>query len=486
MPENLDVEPSEDESLAQKYRRVIRALFTDLLHIRKAAPEIFTQLYHNRTSDIAKIKDILRRIRQTGDNILITGDAGVGKSTYVYRVLEDSALKEQAGIYPIIADYRETMDRDALLLDFVDEVEKYFEVIDQPIHTLKDNNVDNLKANRTSLIRHLKKLKLSGDLPYPVVFLDDFDYIEDHLFPTLEWFLSFAVSERCSIVLTARPPLFNSTTRHDDHLSAYFFRNVRQVKLKPIPPDELIESKLAIILDEDSPQHFWLQSRIAKKDALTVWLRKMDIKDAASLEKLKLPFDETLYNFMRSVTNGNIREILRIADTCLNFILSHMDSLEDVYEDFEGERLVKKHVSLDKLLDLFAVPGSEPDDIEELPPFRLLNLHHDRSPLGNSLLFNVLEGIQNYRKLSEEFFLFMKKLGHSDAQVRAAIHILEGKSHRLIEPTGIFPPKEKVQLSAQYRLTEKGEYYLGHIVRSDAYRRKFGQPGESLRELLKG
>jgi len=66
--------------------------FQDLLKLTKKDKDLFISLYYNRTPEYEQIKSMLKNIKNRGDNILITGDAGKGKSCFMYRIFFDKTI----------------------------------------------------------------------------------------------------------------------------------------------------------------------------------------------------------------------------------------------------------------------------------------------------------------------------------------------------------------------------------------------------------
>ena len=82
--------------------------FQDLLRLTKENKDLFISLYYNRTPEFDQIKSMLKNIKNRSDNILITGDAGKGKSNFMYRIFFDKTIIEKYDLYPIIVDYGNT------------------------------------------------------------------------------------------------------------------------------------------------------------------------------------------------------------------------------------------------------------------------------------------------------------------------------------------------------------------------------------------
>jgi DNA replication protein DnaC len=64
------------------YSDFIKLSFRDLVSISKDDKEVFLDLYYNRDTEFHDMKSILKNLRNRGNNILITGQAGSGKSSF--------------------------------------------------------------------------------------------------------------------------------------------------------------------------------------------------------------------------------------------------------------------------------------------------------------------------------------------------------------------------------------------------------------------
>jgi hypothetical protein len=54
--------------------------------------DIFFELFYNRKQELNKFRTIAEDLYNTGDNILFIGNAGIGKSNFIYRLFYDKYL----------------------------------------------------------------------------------------------------------------------------------------------------------------------------------------------------------------------------------------------------------------------------------------------------------------------------------------------------------------------------------------------------------
>lgn len=463
------------------YAEFFKFSFQDLVKLTKKDRELFIMLYYNRTPEYQKMKSILKNIKNRGDNILVTGTAGMGKSNFIYRIFLDDNIMKEYKIYPIIVDYRVTTHNYSSLIKFIEDIEKYFEHINFPINNLKENIDENISFNISKLAMHLSYIDYSNLDKHLVIFLDDFDYIEDDLFYILEQFLSFASSTKATIILTARPQLHAAINSYDNRFAVYFTRDVQRVRLDDLAIPKLLKKRLAMIILEKKRTNI-LTQLIKTNGAYTKFLKMYGVIDLEQLDKFELPFTELYYNFMTSITNGNIREIFDITYDTLIFFMKHYKELDDIVEKVEDIDENRKNIEDEHIMRLF-YDKKERTSEDYLNNYHLLNIHEHTSKSGNSLMFNVLEAIKMYEYVNDTFFENLAKLGHKQKDVEKIIDILKNKSYRMIAPQKILPSKiqHKAELYCHYKTTTKGDYYLTNIVYWKEYIERCGTFGKSLR-----
>lgn len=111
----------------ESYSQFIKFSFRDLVALAKDNKLVFLDLYYNRETELNEMRSILKNIRNRGDNILILGDAGSGKSNFIYKVFYEIENLPNYKLYPIIVDYRDALDKEYLLKSFINQLKKYFE-----------------------------------------------------------------------------------------------------------------------------------------------------------------------------------------------------------------------------------------------------------------------------------------------------------------------------------------------------------------------
>jgi hypothetical protein len=483
---NLESKENENEFLEHinTYSDFIKLSFRDLVTITKDDKEIFLDLYYNRDTEFNEMKSILKNIRNRGNNILITGQAGSGKSCFMYKVFYEIERLSDYNLYPIIVDYGQVENVEHLQKRFINRMIEYFSDIGHPINNIKENNDANITHNIHLLKDHLANVEFSPNTKHLVILLDDFDYIEQSLFGLLEKFMGFGIHQNVTLVLSARPSLKNSIKEYDIRLAKNFTREVHTIDLVRLDIKKLIAKRLAIVLLENqinppTVPKSWLSKFKNEESPYMRFLRKMNIVHISELKKLQLPFTDLYLNFIRCVTDHNIREIFDIVHDSLIYVLSNYKKLEVVIEKDEwGLPVEKREIPHEVALKLFY------DNQDST--FKLLNLNESKSKKGNSLLFNVLEGVKIYEELNGDFEQVMSKLGHSKKDVEFAIKKIKSPEYALIEPRRIISTEVKYRIDRfpRYLITKKGDYYLSNLAYWDEYILRCGNFGESIKEYV--
>ncbi len=470
----------------ENYSTFFSFSFQDLLKLSQRDRSIFNALFYNRTEEYNKFESILRNAKNRGENILITGDAGRGKSSFVYKLIFDDDFIEKEGLYCVVVDYRESSNKDHCLMKFINQMQEYLRIIEAPIHKLNENTPSNIINNLHLLQNFLNEIDSSKLKKHLLIFLDDFDYIEDNLFPFLENFLGFATNPKLTIILSARPQLYTAIDTYDNRFAIYFTRDVQRIKIKSMCAYKLLSKRLATLLVKDETNPFksiadWL---LNKRNPYKELMKKYGISDFEELEEFKLPLKNNFFNFMSQITNGNNREIFDIAHDSILYVLDNYEKLETEIEEVDNVEVEKKVLKETHIMKLFFDRTGLPDYYRKT--YKLINIHEYRAKNGNSLFYNILQAIKIYEQTNDDFYSALEKLGHKNELVDKAINILKNKSHRLIVPNKIMPSKIEKEsvIYTTYRTTEKGDYYLTNISNWKEYIEKCGECGTSLKTVL--
>ena len=230
--------PQESKNISiEDYSVFFSKAFTDLLNFAGEDPETFLELYYNRKQEYAEFETIASYLFTSGDNVLVIGDAGIGKSNFIYRLFYESKPLERNKLYPIMIDFRKIATENKLKgiqLTFIDKMLSYYKDMDYTIGASSSNTIakidENLHHIQTSFDGLIKRGKKSK---HPLVFIDDLDYAEnEELFPILNFLMPFARTTHCSILICVRPPLYKVLLNNDSTYSILFAHTAKPIELR--------------------------------------------------------------------------------------------------------------------------------------------------------------------------------------------------------------------------------------------------------------
>ena len=462
----------------EAYEQVLRLLLEDYTRSFPGNAKLFHDTFFDRSPEILRFRALLEGTDELDQMFIVTGRAGVGKTSFVYRLAFDPYLTDGPNIAPILADYRAAVPQTVAgcIMGFIHSARERFDTLGVPIEGLQDNTPDNVPRNVRTIYEHIEQFAKTQRTPRVVVFLDDFDYAESLWYELLDYFLPFVQSTYCAVVLSMRPPLRAAIKSYDDRIGFYFGRNVHEIQLNPIPAREVLAARLAPILAQRETQSMLsaIINRFKEKGPTEQIVARLGLKRLEDLEGIDFPFTEKHNDFMHRITNGNLREVLDIATESLSFIIRAGNALERR----EEKGFTRTVIGRDNVLRLFL---DNPD-----AHFRMININKYPSRSGNSLLYNTLEGVRLNSRINEELLRMLRELGHSEDKVRWAVKYLADKTQRLLEEKWVLPPGRAatVHLYEEYEVTDKGLYYLD-IAKWDEYRARVGHFGKSLIEEVK-
>lgn len=485
----MQVEPATDLTKLDNIGRFADAVFTDLKDLAAHDQRVFDELFYNRENDFTMFKSIMEDASSTAVNVVIIGDAGVGKSNFIYKLVRHTDGLDALHLYPIIVDYRNQMPANSrgCLIHFITEMEKYFAEIDCPVHALKETTEEFIDHNMRACWQHLENLPIDGPpAKHLVVILDDFDYAEDVWFELLEYFLPLATSRRASVVFTVRPLLLAEVEEYDDRFATYYVRNCQRIPLAPLDVARVISQRIALVLVAKDGRGLYarlIDWATRNSDGLRgVVMRRLGIRDLSQLPTFEYPFTEKHNLFMKRITNGNMREVFDIATDSLIYMLDPRYERERRVED--GTERIR--IGREGYMRLFLADGvgrhGEAYD-RKRTNYRVLDLHTTHSTQGNSLLFNVLEAVKLRGVIDDTFFSVLADFGHRQKDVEHGIQYLSNRTRRLICPVRL-RPRSKSWLwddVPEYKITEKGDYYL-QICEWDEYIERCGGYGRSIQQ----
>jgi len=476
------------------YSELFNIMFSDLKDLSRGDKDLFLDLFYNRDDDFNEFKGAAKNLYETGANIVVIGDAGIGKSSFLYWLYYDNKELEKLRLFPVIIDFRDhqvgmgSSKNEELVFSFkqafIDDAKKYLDFIGKTI-TLHDSQSDNLFLIQKIL---LGPDSLRGKKRHMVFIIDDFDYAEkDELFPLLKFLLPYARSPNVSIVLSVRPTLFYTIQRNDATFKHFFTDRVNKIRLHDLSIHHVLAMRLAPILATSNiPNKGFFRNIIDMLKQLKSpemkyikIIKRLGIMNLESLKTFHFPFTEGYCSFMRNITSNNIRECFNIAFESLTYILDHYKELDD--DICEDTKEIRKIIPNRIIVDLFTSEGCK---------YTLFDLHLIKNHKNNSLYFNILEAVKYCRNsnLDNDFHLFLGKLGHKQKDIKEALVRLARKSNRFLSSNDFTYAQDYVKDPIKYELTKKGEYYLDFICNWPEYKEKFDNinPTSSIRELIEG
>jgi len=478
---------SRNEFNSEDYSELFELMFSDLIRLSKGDKEIFLDLYYNRDDDVIEFKMAAKNLYETGSNLIIIGDAGIGKSSFIYRLYYDKALLEELKLFPIIFDYRDSQEEKKQFFfkqTFIEDIKKYLDSIGRKV-TLSDDQDSNLHLIQKEI---LDKDNLHRKEKHLIIFVDDLDYAEQkELFPILKFLTPYARSPNISIALSVRPTLFKTIQRNDGTFRYYFTQQVKKIELHDLSIHHILAMRLAPILATSNIEnkgflgnviHKLLHLKSSEKNYVKI-LKRLGITNLESLKNFHFPFTEEYCSFMKNVSSNNIRECFNIAIESLMYILEHYGKLIDNTDKETGE--VRKEITNKIIVDLFTKEGSK---------YTLFDLHEIKNDKNNSLYFNTLEAVKycNKGNLNANFYLYLEKLGHERNDVDNTLRLLGRRSNRFLSSNDFTYAQDYTKEPIKYEITKKGEYYLSDISKWSEYKDKFDSTNatKSVKDLIEG
>jgi hypothetical protein len=324
-----------DFIFTENHDKAIKWLFTNIVTWFNYDKKLFMDLYYNRSKAIRQFTGMLENAKDEYEkkNILITGHPGVGKTSFLCRIIGDEDLCTRIDIKPILVDYSAStsLTISGCMYNFVNQAEKAFKEIKHPIRNLKSNYQEqNIDHNIQKIRNHLNYLK-NQNVPHIVIFLDDFDYANNIWFDLLDYFIPFAAKSPASMVLSIRHPLKAAIEGYDDRHALHFTRDVNIFDLEPLDIGSVIASRLAPLLQKKKEENWFsfVVNKFKKREDIAEQLRKkLKITEFRELSEFEYPLTEKHNNFMRKITNGDLRETFDIAYESICFVLKNRNKLK--------------------------------------------------------------------------------------------------------------------------------------------------------------
>ena len=490
-------------------RKIIAKSFVSLPKVDDS--ELFDLLYCSRHSTSTSfIRVIASECTLSGNNIVLCGTPGVGKTSFIHYILMKEDLLNKNRLFPIMINCRqyegddEAVKLERLRNEIVDNLLQYFDKMKAPCTALKMKQSSDSYWRLVEAKNHLFN-KITKEMQcnnyFPLIIIDDVDYMEEEVQHILLTILSDLISsDRASIIYACRKPAFREISYHLSDRPRYEFTKKAKIEeLYPIEAQRVLARRMAMTLDNETskgPIRRILRGfPFKKKDVFERYLKRYGYSLNSAMA-IPYPFTDSQEYYMNELSNGDIRVIFQIAERLLSFILDAGN--KDKWKRMEDET---SYIGRENFIDILSNFEGRHYQNTELPIYytemwRLINLHEQKSydidkdkPAlrGNSLLQNILELIVNDREIcvGSHFWDILKNLGHKDSEIEFGVRFcLEAT---LIEPVVIStsgPTRTREDRKyAKHRLTKKGEFYIKELINWKEYITLFGKGGTSVYDL---
>jgi len=467
------------------FKSVFSVLFNDLkLLIKVGEKEAFFDLFYGRSAEVDTFVTQLGHARQLGTNIVVKGDPGSGKTTFIHRIMHDDELLGELRIFPVFLDLRELNGGGGATLHMeivVSGLAEYFDDVGAPLAGLEDDSTPTVDRFHRA-VAHLNKGITKGlrQKKTVVLFVDDADYCEPDVLPrVLKILARFTSSVNCVVVFACRQPVWNLIFGDTDSTLSRDFRfNSYTLPLPHLPVRDLLISRLApCLLATEQDDHLHPLDIVRFKRAFKKLRAIFDVLSLLPSTQFQYPFTKRIESFIQHATNGNVNEMFLVAGELLRYILKNRKELE------EGDRPGSLCVPRPVLLELF-----DPNKTTE--GFRVIKISErvstrrgkGRGRAGNFLLQNVMEAITICPVKHHDFYDLLEQVGFSNEEADEGLdrcRALRLMRRRVIH-VGL---ASDIDTISEYQLTNKGHYYLFYMIHWEEYIRKFGRSRRSLFNL---
>jgi len=434
---------------------VEKFLVNDLIQLEKEKKGIFEELFIERTDEVDRFVSFLDLFREKGLNLIITGEAGVGKTHFIANLMISKHLQTN-DIYFLEIDYRKLDDESekGLQLFFIKKMLKFFTTVEEPLNGVS-NTYENIILNLQKVFQHFTYCNKNPKKNL-VIILDDLDYVEEELWGTItNSFLAYAKSKYSSVIISCRPPL--EAALKTDPRTKKFLYNIAQSKHITLPPlsiTNILVSRLNYIYKNSN--------RVTKK------IMEYSLKiNGGEITSKHIPLGKKHLNFLKMLSNGNVREMTYLFKKNLEYIINNrkkFDRLKDGTINFTRE----------KILELYY-------DDKNNECCKIININAQMSRKKScSLYYNLLVAIADREIIDEDMIdLFENDLGLKRKDIVNAIVLLSNNEHRMIYPISIGTEDRKLAIDQKifriYRLSSRGRLYIENLCEWEGYIERVGK-----------
>ena len=450
------------------------------------------ELFLKRTNAFSDLEAKMLNSISTKNNILVIGDRGVGKSTFMKWFIDNSELLNKTDKIHFFIDLSEEYEdgeKEKFLLEIkailIENLAEYFDHIKHIGFNLESgfdlSDTKTVDAKYREAIKHLKKVPEGSDCFF--LFIDDIDYVERNYFSDFLLLIKpLLTSLNCIIILAARKPAYNLIMSSTDYVAGRRFDAESIVKLNHLGVNPLLNKRLNFTKASDVnslKDEFTKFSTIAEindnpEDIIKEHLEELENRTNQYLP-FPYPFTKGQEVFIKHHSNGNINWILKSASYLAKYILNNYRRLKQIGLAY--------YIESSDLLKIFLA-----DNVPENLRIQNLNIITSNSSLskvqrkkqsiedyqiGNSLLVLLLDCYTKVSTINGELKGMLLGYGLKEEDIKNGTKMLidmkmidERKYHHR---TAIGFSNER-----DYTLTLRGEYYLKYLIFWPEYIDLFG------------
>lgn len=454
--------------------------FGDLASVFRGRNDLYRHIFFNRDTELRSLVRFMSDESSAKKNLLITGDAGVGKTNFIHRALSED--KVMSGRKIIIVDWRNVGARDVNLLTykFLSDFMEYLHQIGIPNQqiTITPGMSQTDQAFAFLSVHDIvnsKEFSLASKKTPLVIICDDFDYLEQKLTELLPMFQSFINSPDIKFIMAARPYLTDVIKYIDDQLRRSLLTQSEVIKLKALDCLDVVGSRLQFILKERT--HVGPLGKLRLESGMRELVAFFQTRgiDLTNIGKIDFPLSVNLVDQINSITDGNIREMFDITKTILN---EYGDRLADV-----GAGIID--LTRSEFLDLFLVRKGGKHELYKID--NINEYMNKKVNKNNSLFCNVLQAIQDDNQISGQVEERLREMGHSNSDVDMALRQLSHQANRYIVHRTLNVPLQgsgkPLPVEKNWLITKKGIFYL-EMAQWDEYTSLCGHSGDDYQDYI--
>lgn len=475
-----------------KYKSIIAKISDNLFKdINTYDVDLFEKFFIERIEEAEQLSSILSEINNYGGNVLVVGEPGIGKSIFFKWFLEKSFFAKMniKSNYELIDLRGENLSKEFIIPNFQKRLIRILRYC--IVNRFKDKchdfpNAKSFNEQYIYCINKIQEIKVKdkhSDL-VTYIFVDDVDYLDEKIFAELlEYLRPLLHSQFFCVIIACRIPAFNSINSHKDFNITASFGELSTIKLTPLPVHKILTARIDTLIKEGNTIKTILKSptflAYSFKEFLKFLKSETDLMED-DIPIFKYPFTAKQHYFMRKISNGNIRIVLKLAKEYLKYMSENRNTITEGKDGYVIGRI--------GVISHFTRP-----DIEE--KLRVINIHNkkthqytskadikkreiDSNHIENSINLIMLETYQLFQTpntISSQYFEEIKlKYGLTQLEIDEGREFLidhdliRQRMYKLNTPIGSEIGKK------DFDLTEKGEYYLSYLIHWEDYIEKFG------------